>query len=62
MKKKRKIFEISAFFAVRNTDLFCSFRQSTNALGAQCLFHRFAVFINGHTLKIRMECPVRRAL
>ena len=43
-------------------ELFCSLRQGADALGTQCLFHRNAVFINGDTLKIRMECPVRRAL
>ena len=45
-----------------NTDLFCSFRQSTDALGAQCLFHRDTGFNDGDTLKVRAEGPVRRAL
>lgn len=42
--------------------LFCSFRQSTDALGAQCLFHHLAVFENGDALKIRTEFPIGRAL
>ena len=42
--------------------LFRSFRQIANAFGAQCLFHRDTVFNHGDTLKIRMECPVRRSL
>ena len=42
--------------------LFCCFRQITNALGAEGLFHRAAVFINSHTLKVRMKSPVGCAL
>ena len=58
--KKRPFGRFSLLILDR--DLFCSLRQGADALGAQCLFHRNAVFINGDTLKIRMECPVRRAL
>ena len=59
-KTKKRLFAV--FLLLLTSDLFCSFRQVANALGAQCLFHRHAVFNNGDTLKIRMERPVCRAL